>query len=140
MQDTVILCIDIWNYHHCISQIHKSNLLVNKIKPFLQKCLLKNIQVIHMHDKNLPYSLEFLRNNAPTKQEQNKYINTFLNKNNNLIKNFNQKINPEDYNIPIPKCGKTAICECDTMRSCFLKNHNYFKDKLEIYKNLIKNK
>ena len=26
------------------------------------------------------------------------------------------------------------------MRSCFLKNHNYFKDKLEIYKNLIKNK
>ena len=30
MQDTVILCIDIWNYHHCISQIHKSNYQINK--------------------------------------------------------------------------------------------------------------
>jgi nicotinamidase-related amidase len=140
MQNTAILCIDIWNYHHCKSIITKTNNLVKKLNPFLEQCYEKSIPIIHMHDQNLPDKYNFLRLNCPSLEQQEYYINNIIQSNNNFYKNFTEKLDPLNFNIPIPKCGKTAICECDSNRSCFLKIHPYFKDKMSTYNELIKNK
>ena len=128
---TCILCIDVWDKHTC-----KTNNLVKKLKIFLKKCNQNNIQIIHMHDLILKEKHSYLYEKKPNEETQQKYLNYGVRQpdiSDHIRKLYYGDINIDEKNVEYPICAKSAFCECDYERSCFLENNPILKEDMDLY-------
>lgn len=111
-----IVIIDLWDQHWCRSATERLDQLATALNPFLDVAREAGMRVIHAPDCDIG-RLETYR--EPLKHLPSYELPVAI-----------------PWRPPLPPGARTATCECDWMRSCYLKRFPDFERDVENYQRL----